>query len=70
MPIDAKIPYGSVSSITVRWSMRNEEGLVPKAQRAKIVEALKAGDILVMDLVVDAIHEINKMYEEGGYTLR
>jgi hypothetical protein len=50
--------------------MRNEEGLVPKAQRAKIVEALKAGDILVMDLVVDAIHEINKMYEEGGYTLR
>ena len=61
--------YGAVTAITVRWSVVEELGRVPPLQRAKIIAALKAGDILVMDLVTDAIHELTKIYEEGGYTL-
>jgi len=62
--------YGTVTEITIRWSKRDEEGKVPKAQRAKIVAALKAFDILTMDLIKDAIFELERIYEEGGYTLR
>jgi len=59
--------YGAVTEITVRWSDRSEEGVIPPAMRAKLLEAAKSGDILVLDLITDAIHELKALYIEAGY---
>jgi hypothetical protein len=54
-----------ITSVTVRWSTWKESGVVSKGQREKIVAAMKAGDILVMDLMQDAIAELTSIYNEG-----
>jgi len=59
--------YGAVTEITVRWSEREEEGVIPPALRSKLLEAAKSGDVLVLDLITDAIHELKKLYTEAGY---
>jgi hypothetical protein len=35
--------------------------------RKRLLEAAKGGDILVLDLITDAIHELKKLYAEAGY---
>ena len=55
----------SITSVTVRGSTWKESGVGSKGQREKIVAAMKAGDILVMDLMQDAIAELTSIYNEG-----
>ncbi len=59
--------YGAVTEITVRWSGKLEEGVIPDALRARLLAAAKCGDVLVLDLITDAIHELKKLYAEAGY---
>jgi hypothetical protein len=59
--------YGAVTELTVKWSDKSEEGVIPGALRKRLLEAAKGGDILVLDLITDAIHELKKLYAEAGY---
>lgn len=63
------MPKKPITEVTVRWSLSRDEGLIPAPQRRRILAALKDGDLLAMDLIKDAIVELNKLYEEGGYTM-
>jgi hypothetical protein len=59
-----------LTEITVRWSWPSEKGVIPPAMRARLLEAAKSGDMLVLDLLADAIREVRTLYSDAGYDPR
>lgn len=49
--------------VTVRWT-RNEEGEIPKAERARLLALAREHDITAMDMMQDAAFEVTKLYNE------
>jgi hypothetical protein len=61
--------YEIITAITVRWNGAEGEGRIQRAARRRLLDAAKDGDVLVLDLLVDAMHEIALLYVESGHQL-